>query len=143
MSHRRAGIRAVVRSALAAAPRFASFKEVTLWQAKVDAETLPIYGVATPSETKDHDAQNSAERVITVIVAIKRRGLDELEDLLDDNSDAVEALALSALRGAGIEAQLDRTDVTIEGAADKRVGTLTQTFRAFVQTDEPLSPQEN
>lgn len=139
MTHRRVRMRAAVRQSFAASSRFAALAEITLWQAKVDAETLPVYGVSTPTETKDHDAQNSAERVITVLVAIKRRGLDELEDVLDDDSDHVERMVLAALATLGVDAELERTNVTIDGSADRRVGTLSMSFRAFTQTPEPLT----
>lgn len=139
MTHRRIFIRAVLRLALGVAPRLSAMTEVSLWQAKIDADTLPVYGITTPTEAKDSDAQNSAERAITVLVAIKRRGLDELEDTLDEDSDHVEALVIGALRTEGIDARLDRTDVSIDGSADRRVGTLSMTFQAFVQTTEPLT----
>ena len=140
MKHRRASIRAALRLALSVAPRFAEFEIIPAWTSSVDARSLPVLGIATPSETKDQDTHQAAERAITIIVVLKRLGGEDIDDVLDDDSDHVEGMVLATLRTLGIDAQLDRTDVSADGSADRRIGTLTMTFRAFVQTPDPLTP---
>lgn len=139
MSHRRAKIRAALRLALRVDPYFAGVEVMSAWSTNVDAETLPVLGVATPRESKDQDAQNSAERATTAIVVLKRLGGEDIEDVLDIDSDHVEVLVLGVIRTMGLDAMLDQTDIGIDGAAERRVGTLTMTFRAFAQTPEPLT----
>lgn len=140
MTHRRAEIRASLRSALQFAPRFNAFEVISAWASSIDARSLPVLGVATPTETKDQDAHRSAERTVMAVVVIKRRGGEDIDDVLDEDSDHVEAIVLGDLRQSGLDAELDRTDVAVDGSADRRIGTLTMTFRAFVQTPEPLTP---
>jgi len=140
MTHRRASIRAAVQTALWSAPHFAGFERISAWASSVDAESLPVIGVATPSEAKVQDAHRSAERTITTIVVLKRRGGDDIEDILDEDSDLVEHLVLGAVRTLDMDIEMDRADVTVDGSAEKRIGTLTMSFRAFVQTPEPLTP---
>lgn len=140
MTHRRARLRAALKTAFEVAPRFDGFELISAWASSVDPDSLPVLGVATPSETKDQDAHHSAERTITTVVVIKRRGGEDIEDILDGDSDHVERMVLGTLRTLNIDALLDRSDVAVDGSADKRIGTLTMTFRAFIQTPEPLTP---
>lgn len=139
MTHPRAEFRADVRTALLAAPRFAGFTLLSAWAQNIDAEALPVMAVATPREDKTLTGHTEAQRVTSVVVVIKRLGDDDLEDFLDDDSDAAEIAVLAALDGANQEAVLQSTETRLDGAGDRRVGTLTMTFRVTTWTVDPLT----
>ncbi|MBJ2150635.1 hypothetical protein [Paracoccus sp. IB05] len=140
MTHYRSQIRAALKLALQVNSHFAGFTLKSAWAQNIDAETLPVMGVATPRETKDQDALDSAERGITAIIVLKRLGGDDLEEVLDDDSVPVENLGLATLRTLSFGAVLESTDIDIAGSAEQRIGTLTMVFRVVLSTPEPLTP---
>lgn len=139
MTHYRSVLRRNLRLALSLDAHFAGVEVISAWSQNVDADSLPVAGVATPTETKDQDALDSASRTTTVIVVLKRRGGSDIEETLDIDSVHVERVALAALRTLGFGADLDSTDIAIDGASEQLIGTLTMTFRADHHTPEPLT----
>lgn len=139
MTHPRAEFRADVRTALLAEARFAAFTLLSAWAQNIDAELLPVMAVATPREGKSLTGHAEAQRVTSLVVVIKRAGGDDLEDVLDDDSDAAEIAVLAALDSANQEAVLETTETRLDGDGSRRVGTLTMTFRVTTWTVDPLT----
>ena len=136
--HYRAVYRSLVRAAMLASSEFGAFNARSAWAQKIDPEELPVFGVATPRETKDLDSQDNSTRSTQVIVVLKRLGGDDLEDVLDLDSEAVERIVLTALlTDPERMVTLTDTEVTIDGSGAQRVGTLQMTFRAEFWPLEP------
>jgi hypothetical protein len=138
VTHYRSAIRAGLRAALAADPTYGAVRQISAWSQNVDAASLPIIGVVTPKEIKDLDGLKTSERETTLLVVLKRIGGEDLEDQLDDDSAAIEIVALTALSGMDLGAELMATDLTLDGSGERRVGTLTMTFRLRQWLPEPL-----
>ncbi|TYB83967.1 hypothetical protein [Oceaniovalibus sp. ACAM 378] len=139
MSHYRSEYRTAVRTALKASSEFAEFTIMSAWAQKIDAETLPVMGVATPREGKQRDSLESSARETTVIVALKRQGGEDIEDVLDDDSAVIERLVLSALEADGQDCQLVDTEIDLDGGGARRVGTLIMRFTVAAWLAEPLA----
>ena len=136
--HYRAIYRSLVRAAMLASPEFGAFNARSAWAQKIDPEELPVFGVATPRETKDLEGHGTSTRSTHVIVVLKRLGGDDLEDVLDLDSEAVERIVLTAmLADPERMVALTDTEVTIDGSGAQRVGTLQMTFRAEFWPLEP------
>ncbi|WP_376872378.1 hypothetical protein [Albirhodobacter sp. R86504] len=128
--HYRATFRETVRVAMMMSAEFSAFNQRSAWAQTIDASELPVFGVATPRETKVLDAQDVSTRSTQLIVVLKRLGGDDLEDVLDFDSEAVERIVLTALLADPQRmASLSDTEVTIDGSGAQRVGTLQMTFR--------------
>lgn len=139
MTHYRARYRDIVKAALSASARFGSFTTKSAWAQNISAEDLPVFGVATPHETKNRDSLDTSERDTTLHLVIKRLGLDGIEDLLDDDSQAAETLVLEALEAEGIQGDLTQTEIRLDGGGEQRAGALTMTFRISAHLLEPIS----
>jgi len=139
VTHPRAAFRTAVRAALVADPRFAGFTLLSAWSQNIDAEALPVMAVATPREDKSLTGHTEAQRVTSLAVVIKRMGDDDIEDDLDDDSDAAEIAVLAALDGEHQQAVLQSTETRLDGSGDRRVGTLTMTFQVTTWTVDPLT----
>jgi hypothetical protein len=139
VTHPRAEFRAAARAALQVDARFAAFTMLSAWAQNIDSEDLPVMAVATPREDKTLTGHAEAQRVTSLVVVVKRLGDDDLEDILDDDSDAVEIAVLGALDGANQEAVLQSAETRLDGAGERRVGTLTMTFRITTWTVDPLT----
>lgn len=136
--HYRAVYRSAVRAALLASPEFGAFNARSAWAQKIDPEELPVFGVATPRESKDLEGHGTSARSTQLIVVLKRLGGDDLEDVLDIDSEAVERIVLAALlTDPERMVTLTDTEVTIDGSGAQRVGTLQMTFRAEFWPLEP------
>lgn len=131
--HRKA-IRDAVLAALAADARFGGFTVLPAWAAGVDDVALPAYGVATPDEQASRAAPDLIARRVDLHVAVKRKGGDDIEDEMDADAAAVEAVMEAALQGVAINWHLARTQLQISGEAGTRVGTAALMFSVLVHT---------
>lgn len=134
----RRAIRAAARAALAASAGLAGFTEISAWVQSVSVETLPAIGVAAPQERRDRTAQDIDQRDLTLVVVVKRAGAEDIEDVLDDDADAIEAALVPALRSPTRQVELSQTDIRVDGDGAQRVGTLTLSFIASYWVDDPL-----
>lgn len=129
MPHYRSEYRAAVRAAVSSYPGFADVTVLRVWPGSVDVQTLPVLGVVTPNEPTARDSQKSTSRRTLLQVVLRRAGGDDVEDRLDDDSDAIEALVIGALRGPELKCQLEDTSVVSHTQSEKIVGTLIMSFR--------------
>ena len=98
MAHFRTEYRNSVRAALRDHARFDDFTILKVWPGVIDADTLPVLGVLTPQDRCEQDSMTSTARRTLLQVALRRDGHDEVEDVLDQDSMAIEALVIAALR---------------------------------------------
>lgn len=139
MTHYRADYRYAVQTALAADQYFAKFEVRSAWANAADLDSLPMFGVATPSERKERDTHDGSRRETTMLIALKRAGGDDLEEVLDDDSAVVEEIVLRALEQRGSDCILTDTEVQLDGGSEQRVGTLIMKFTVTAWLAEPLS----
>lgn len=129
MSHYRSEYRATARAALAAHPRFTDVTILKVWPGSVDDETLPVLGVLTPQEPCAADTHKSTTRRTLMQIALRRLGGDEVEDLLDEDSEIIEAIIIAALRRPDLRCVLEETSVVTGSQGYSFVGTLVMGFR--------------
>lgn len=129
MSHYRSEYRAAVRQALAAHERFADCEVLPVWPGTVDAASLPVIGVLTPQEKSTPDTQTSTTRGTMMQVALRRLGLDDVEDRLDADSEVIEAIVLATLRSNSRGCVLEDTSIVSHSESRQNVGTLVMSFR--------------
>ena len=137
MTHYRATYRKTASDALVASSRFAGFTLLSAWAQRIDADTLPVMGVATPDEASTDAGLDLKQIDTTLIVAVSRSGGDDLEDLLDEDSSAVEDAVVAAVSTPETPCVLQHTTVKIEG--QQRVGMLTMTFHILSWRDGPVA----
>jgi hypothetical protein len=130
-------IRAAAKLALGEAAALDGFSEISAWVQSVSVDTLPAWAVATPFERRDRQSQDNAQEDLTLAVVVKRVGGDDIEDLLDDDSGAIEAAIVPALRSAFRQCELAQTEITLDGDGARRVGTLTMAFTVTYWVDDP------
>lgn len=140
MAHYRSRYRSIVVAALEASTRFEGFATRSAWAQNISAEDLPVFGVATPVETKDRDSLDTSARETTLHLVIKRLGGDDIEDVLDADSEVAETLVLEAFDTHGIQGDLTQTEIRLDGGGEQRAGALTMTFRISAFLVEPLIP---
>lgn len=139
MSHYRSDLRAAAISAITGQLHFTDYTSFSAWSQNIDPDALPAFGVATPREEKTLDGLETSQRAITLIVVFKRRGGDDLDDIMDDDSVAAEMALMPALQGIIDAIDLTSTEVRIDGEGSSRVGTLTLTFRATHWLVDPIT----
>lgn len=140
MAHYRSEIRTLARSALVAHPRFAGFTGPKVWPGAVDAASLPIIGVLTPQDTSRMESFTSTERKTLMQVALRRKGGEDIEDVLDQDSELIEAIVLSAIRSQNRFCFLRETSVVSNTDAIQNVGTLVMTFEVATIRPEAVLP---
>jgi hypothetical protein len=129
-------VRAQARAALELAPDLAGFTAISAWVQSVDVDALPAWALATPRETRERKSHDKAQEDLTLAVVIKRLGGDDIEDILDDDSAAVEEAIVPALRSNARDAELAHTEIKLDGEGARRVGTLTMAFTVTYWTDD-------
>ena len=139
MSHYRKDLRDAAKAAIAGHAALSGYNVFSAWSQNIDAGSLPAFGVATPREDKTLDGLDASERNITLIVVFKRKGGDDLEDVLDDDSIEAEIALLPALAAIIDATDLTGTEIRIDGDGASRVGTLTMTFRSRHWLIDPIS----
>jgi len=127
--NRRILFRQLVRAAVTADARLGSFTQLNAWAGNISAETLPVIGVVTPQERITPDTLDMFERGTLLQVIAKRMGGDELEDLLDDDADAIEIAATSAIMAEGYRCLPEDLTITLNGDGEQRIGTVMVNFR--------------
>ncbi|MDF1801723.1 hypothetical protein [Thalassovita sp.] len=137
MPHYRSEIRAKFRGALSASSRFESFGSVRLWAKSLDYKSLPVLAVGIPRELNERSVLEETTRTISVIVAIKRLGGDDLEDVLDEDSAEVERVVMAAFDPGAID--LTETSFAEDASGEQCVGTLTMTFAVPTYLVDPLT----
>lgn len=140
MSHHRTELRALAREALMAHPAFAGFHAPKVWRGSIDAAGLPVVGVLTPQDTSRMESFTSTERKTLLQVALRRGGGDDVEDILDQDSELIEAIILRALRGPNRFCFLRETSLVSNTDASRNVGTLVMTFEIATLRPEALLP---
>lgn len=130
-------IRQAARDALTVAPYFAGFTAISAWAQSVDVAALPALAVATPREGRNRDNQTVNQRDLTLALVIKRVGGTIIEDVLDDDADAAEAVIVPALRNDYRECELAISETRVDGDGAQRVGTLTMSFTVTYWVDDP------
>lgn len=140
MAHYRSEFRAAARLALAAHPGLQGVTVLGVWPDSIDADTLPVLGVLTPQEPSERDTHTSVTRRTLLQVALRRIGGDDVEDRLDEDSAAIEAAILSALRAPEVDVALEETSIVSHSNARSFVGTLVMSFRVQTWQPEPTLP---
>lgn len=136
MPHYRAEYRAAVKAAIAAEPRFRCFRAKSAWAQNIDPRELPVFGVATPREPCSREGGTTVHRVTTVLIALKRAGGDDVEDILDEDSIEIERVVLPVLLARAQIVALAMTETFVNGEGSQRVGTLLMELTATRFTDE-------
>ncbi|MFG6080978.1 hypothetical protein ACEUZ9_001593 [Paracoccus litorisediminis] len=129
MAHFRTDCRNAVREALSGHNHFAGFTVLRVWSGVIDHDTLPVLGVLTPQDRCEQDSMTSTARRTLLQVALRRTGLDEVEDVLDRDSAVIEALVIAALRRPDRACVLEETSVVTNTDGQRNVGTLVMSFR--------------
>ncbi len=140
MSHYRSDIRALARTVLTAHPRFAGFTAPKVWPGAIDADSLPVIGVLTPQDTSRMESFTSTERKTLMQVAVRRKGGEDVEDILDEDSELIEAIVLAAIRGQNRFCFLRETSVVSNTDGGRNVGTLVMTFETSIVRPEATLP---
>ena len=138
MTNHRTDLRAFAYDAINRAGYFSEFTGVKAWAQSVDSESLPMFGVSTPRENSNAVDTESHQRQVDLHVVLKRMGCEEIEDVLDADADALEALLLPRLRQTYLHAELTQTEVTLSGEGRMLVGMIAVTFACMLQTDMPV-----
>lgn len=138
MSHFRSDLRADLRAALEASARFAGFETLRAIPSNVDPGNFPYFVVRTPVARHQFAARDTVARETEIMISIRRRGGDDLEDDLDLDADAVEAAVFPVLEASSsqINYSLSRAEFDIVVAGDKREGRLNMVFSVQRYTDE-------
>ena len=133
MTHPRGAYRAALRAAFEATDDLYGVRILKGWAFPTDAADLPALAVATPRERIELSAVDQVDRTVEIVVVLKTRGGDLLEDVLDNYSDVIEAVAIAAFQAMDPEPELyglGLVDMTIDGDGDKRLGLLEMRFEA-------------
>ena len=125
--HYRKDLRNAAKAALASHADYSGHTHVSIFEKSLDHKSLPFIAVGTPRERRQTTSLSEQDAAIDLVFILKRKGGDDLEDLLDDESAVIEDLLIEALGGPG-QTQLNETLVAVDGAGESRVGSLTMTF---------------
>lgn len=121
------------RTALAANSRFAGWTALNIWAKTINAESLPMIGVASPGGTVDRAGLEQTERMARLIVVIKRAG-ENLESLADADEIAAELAVNAAIDGC----DLMQVDYSEDTTGQAPVSTLSLQFGVTYWPDDPL-----
>lgn len=136
MPHPRVSIRADVKTALSGLAGIAADEVTTIYRKDIDIEQLPEIMVLTPREQVARVAVDQVDRTIDVMVIIRRKGGDDLDDNLDNESDDIEAAVLPVLAGHGDDEELVEVTTQFDVTGSVRVGQLEMRFRLVRYTSE-------
>jgi len=129
--NQRSTFRTLSRAAIAAAPRLAGFTQISAWAGNIDPDTIvfPVIGVVTPQERVLPETLEDFERSTLLQIVVKRLGADDLEDMLDDDADAIEPAICGAIMAAGFRCLPEDLTIVLNGDGEQRLGTLMCNFR--------------
>lgn len=135
MGQHRSDLRAAARAALQQDARIGRMPMLKAWAQGVDEPTLPVVTVATPTEQSGRAAKDTVQRSVTLSVIVKRSGGETIEDELDLDAAAVEAAVLPAIAGLCADADIDRTEIRMQGDGERRIGIVDVRFACMIFTD--------
>jgi len=136
MAHPRVEIRADVKAALATLSGINATEIQTIFRKEIDIDQLPEITVLTPRERVTRTAVDMVDRVVDVVVAVRRKGGDTLDDDLDNESDDIEAAVLPVLEAHGDDVELVEVTTQFGAKGATRVGQLELRFRLVRYTAE-------
>ncbi|WYK06458.1 hypothetical protein DWF04_022745 [Cereibacter sphaeroides f. sp. denitrificans] len=125
----RVRFRQIARAALAADARLQAVTQLSAWSGNIAASELPVLAVVTPQERIQPETLDEFERSTLLQVVVKRLGDDDLEDVLDDDADAVETCVFLAMMAEGFRCLPEDLSITINSDGEQRVGTAVVNFR--------------
>mgnify|MGYP000997319038 CR=1 FL=1 len=128
MAHYRSEFRVAVREALAAHSRFSGFTVLPVWRGVIDDQTLPVIGVLTPSDRRERPSRSGVTCRTLLQVAVRRSGGEDIEDLLDLDSEVVEAVVTQALLKMQQGCFLENTSLATNTDGRQNVGTMVMDF---------------
>ena len=121
--------RDTVRAAIKAHDRFSDFGSFKLWEKRVDSSDLPAISLGVPRWGLDpNHSLDTSERVATLVVAVKRCGGDELEDLGEEDAKALEDIVLGALDDEAHEVTPQEASYQEDVGGQQAVSTLSMMF---------------
>jgi hypothetical protein len=133
-THYRAAWRSVAEAAVLALPRYTDTLAVRPWGRNIEAEQLPVLSVTTEQERAEWLDKGTVRRTVTIIVRLWRADTGCLHDDLDDDSAAIEAAVLPALKDVAWDAAFTGAAIRLDGQT--QVGLLEVTFTAIRDTPE-------
>lgn len=132
----RKAARAALRAAIQAADDYQDVTILRSFGASIDVTQLPAVSVVTQIEQIRRVSADTVARVATVEIGLRRAGGEHLEDLLDDDAEALERIGLPVLQGINSQAELSTIRTEISGEGAQRVGTLVLEFSLPRHTTE-------
>lgn len=135
MAHHRTDLRQAAVLALADDARIGRYTFVKAWVMAADDQMQPVWTVATPREQSGSAAKDTLSRVVSLVVALKRSGGEDIEDDLDLDAAAIEAAVWPAIEPLCLHAELDQTDTKLAGEGSRREGSVEVRFACTVMTD--------
>jgi hypothetical protein len=138
-SHRTA-LREAVRTAITNDAYFEYFTFFQAWAQSRDTDALPAFGLAIRRESSGLVDYKSHQRVMELRVYVKRTGGDDIEDVLDADSAAIESVVLPLLRAdhTYLHVEVSQTEIDINGNGESRVGMIEVMFNVMRHTDMPV-----
>lgn len=124
----RSDFRALARQALATDARLGTLTQISTWAGNISASRFPVIGVVTPQEKVQPETLEHFHRSTVLQVVVKRLGADDLEDLLDEDADAIEACICPAFFAAGWQCLPEGLTIVLNGDGEQRIGTVMAAF---------------
>lgn len=129
MPHYRSEYRRTVLAALVAHARFSAFTPLKVWAGSIDDQTLPVIGVLTPQERREQPSKASVTCRTLLQIVVRRLGSDDVEDQLDEDSEAIEAIVSDAMLKIRQGCFLEDLSVVTNTDGFANVATLVMSFR--------------
>ena len=139
MSGHRKALRDACRAALAVEQQIGGYTVLRTWSQNIDESVLPAWGVFTPRDAAGFVDKENLEHQVQVAVALRRVGLEDLEDTLDDDADRIIATVMPALDVAAFFVGAPTLEFTFGGEGTKRAGQVTVTFTCHVHAQIPTA----
>ncbi|MFY0619024.1 hypothetical protein [Shimia sp.] len=133
MSHPRTELRANVRAALSAA--FPDVDWAKDYWRTITPKQLPRGGVGTPRTSHDWIDLDTKEAAVDLLVVLKRAGAADLEDLLDGDSEGLEAAVLPVLAEVSDDFDLTETRIDADPGGEETIGELHMRFRVVLRAE--------
>lgn len=137
MAGHRKDLRAAVVAAVANDVRLGTATFRRAWAHNVNDGDLPSWTVRTATENASWQDKDTFIRRVSLSVLLKRVGNEEIEDEIDDDADAFEAVVLAVFESfpgvVGYDPPTFSASVNGEGA--KRIGLLELTFTVQIETE--------
>jgi hypothetical protein len=132
--HRKA-LRDAVMAGMAGHARFAAMTAIRAWTQGIDDAALPAYGVLTPQESARRAAKDLLARTVQLVVVLKRAGAATIEDDLDADAEAIEAVVGAAVFPTALDYTLTDTQMPLSGEGGARAGSIVLRFDVTVHSN--------